>query len=284
MSLDLDARKTVTTNDGVTLRYLEAGSGRPLIMIPGWSQTVAEFRENIPALADQARVLAVDMRGHGESDKPRHGYRVSRLAADLHDMIEALDLSEVTLLGHSMGSSVAWCYLETYGADRIAGLVVVDQAPCCIAKPGWSEAQCLDYGVLMPNPQGAYDLYAMLTSPEAEAETPGFLRGMFTDALDDDTFGFVVAENLKMPRRYGADLVFDHLHNDWRDAIARITLPTLVIGAEASIFSAQSQRWIAGTIPGAAVDIVPAAEGGSHFMFLENARRFNERVGTFLAG
>jgi len=284
VTVDFEARKIATTNDGIDLRYVEAGAGRPLIMIPGWSQAVAEFRENIPALAGHARVLAVDMRGHGESAKPDHGYRISRLAADLRDMIEALDLHDVVLLGHSMGSSVAWCYLETYGAARIGGLVVADQAPCCIAKPDWTEAERADYGVLMPTPQGAYDLYAMLTAPDAEAGTPGFLRGMFTDALDEDTFAFVVTQNLRLPRRHAADLVFEHLHNDWRDAIARIAVPTLVIGAEASIFPAASQRWIAGRIPGAEVDIVPADQGGSHFMFLENPRRFNERVTAFLAG
>jgi non-heme chloroperoxidase len=282
MTIDLTRRKEVRTNDGVTLRYIEAGTGDPLVMIPGWSQTAAEFRENIPALAEAARVIAVDMRGHGESDKPVHGYRISRLAADLNDLLTALDLSNVTLLGHSMGCSIAWCYLESYGSARIARLVVVDQAPMCVAKPGWTEADRSAYGVLMPTPQGAHDLYALLAGPTGESETPSFLGAMFTPSFDPETLGFVVAENLKMARPNAADLIFDHLHNDWRDAIARIRLPTLVIGAEASIFSADSQRWIAQMIPGAEVDIVPADEGGSHFMFLENPARFNARVIEFL--
>ncbi|MEJ1938495.1 alpha/beta hydrolase, partial [Nostoc sp. NIES-2111] len=59
--------------------------------------------------------------------------------------------------------------------------------------------------------------------------------------------------------------------------------PTLVVGGETSIFSAQSQRWIASRIPGAEVDIFPASEGGGHFMFFENPRRFNALVSGFLA-
>lgn len=283
MTIDLTRRREVRTNDGVTLRYIEAGAGRPLVMIPGWSQTAAEFRENIPALAEVSRVIAVDMRGHGESDKPAHGYRISRLAADLHDLLTALELRDVVLLGHSMGSSIAWCYLETYGAARIGGLVVVDQAPMCVAKPGWTEEDRAAYGVLMPTPQGAHDLCGMLAGPNAEAETPGFLGAMFTSGFDSEAFAFVVAENLKLPRLSAADLLFNHLHTDWRDAIVRITLPTLVIGGEASIFTAASQRWIADQIPGAEVEIVPADEGGSHFMFLENPAHFNARVAEFLA-
>lgn len=282
MTIDLTQRNELLTNDGVMLRYIEAGSGKPLVMIPGWSQSVAEFRENIPALAAKARVIAVDMRGHGESDKPAHGYRISRLAADLNDLLTGLDLYDVTLLGHSMGSSIAWCYLETYGSDRIAGLVVVDQAPICVGKPGWTDEENASFGVLFPTPEGVHERYAMLAGPAAEDDTPGFLAAMFTPDFDQSAFGFVVDENLKMPRLHAADLLFDHLHNDWRDAIARIDVPTLVIGGEASIFTAASQRWIADRIPGAEVDIVPADQGGSHFMFLENPSRFNGRVMRFL--
>ncbi len=49
-------------------------------------------------------MIAVDMRGHGESDKPEFGYKIGRLAKDTHDLIQALDLDEVNILGHSMGS------------------------------------------------------------------------------------------------------------------------------------------------------------------------------------
>ena len=93
----------VTTSDGVNLHYLEAGSGTPILMIPGWSQTAEQFKYQLSGLSDRYRVIAVDMRGHGESDKPEFGYKISRLAKDTHDLIQALDLDEVNILGHSMG-------------------------------------------------------------------------------------------------------------------------------------------------------------------------------------
>jgi non-heme chloroperoxidase len=82
---------TITTSDGVTLRYLEAGSGAPLVMVPGWSQTATQFKHQLERLSDRYGVIALDMRGHGESDKPDHGYRISRFAKDLHDALIALD-------------------------------------------------------------------------------------------------------------------------------------------------------------------------------------------------
>ena len=102
------ATGSVTTNDGVTLRYEEAGSGKPLVCIPGWSQTAAQFKHQLSGLSDRYRVMAVDMRGHGESDKPDNGYTIQRLAKDVQDLLIARNLTDVTLMGHSMGSSVIW--------------------------------------------------------------------------------------------------------------------------------------------------------------------------------
>jgi hypothetical protein len=56
----------LTTSDGVSLYYLEAGSGKPILMIPGWSQTAEQFKYQLTGLSDRYRVIAVDMRGHGD--------------------------------------------------------------------------------------------------------------------------------------------------------------------------------------------------------------------------
>ena len=61
-----------------------------------------------------SQVIALDMRGHGESEKPEYGHRVSRLQ-DLHQTISKLGLSKVDLMGHSMGCAVIWAYIDLYG-------------------------------------------------------------------------------------------------------------------------------------------------------------------------
>jgi pimeloyl-ACP methyl ester carboxylesterase len=102
-------------------------------MIPGFSQSAAEFGKQIDGLSRFYRVLAIDLRGHGESSKPDYGYRVSRLAADLRDFIESLELQNVTLLGHSLGCTVIWCYWDLFGGQRVSRLVLVDQTPVTAA-------------------------------------------------------------------------------------------------------------------------------------------------------
>ena len=83
------------------------------------------------------------------------------------------------------------------------------------------------------------------------------LRAMFTAAISEEDLSWIAGENLALPRVHAADLHYNSALLDWRDTIQRITLPTFVIGAEKSIFSAESQRWIADVIPGAELSIFP---------------------------
>ena len=269
-------------SDGTGLNYLEAGEGPVLLLVPGWSQTAAMFAPQLEGLSDAFRVIAVDMRGHGDSDKPDHGYRISRLAADLHELMQGLELEEVALGGHSMGSSVIWSYWEQFDDDMLGSILIIDQAPACVAMPGWSEDEAAEAGTVFA-PQALWDMAAALAGPEGTEATEGMVRGaFFTPAYAEAHAEEVLAENLKMPRPYAARLLIDHCSKDWRDVIPRIDVPAIVFGGEASLFTPASQRWIAEAIPGAEAHIFGADEGGSHFMFLENPEKFNELVRAFL--
>src|SRR5262245_21849016 len=102
----------VTTSDGVPLHYIEAGEGKPVVLIPGWSQSAAQFKYQLAGLHDRYRLIALDMRGHGGSEIPAFGYKIARLSKDLHVVLVALNLHEAVLLGHSMGCAVIWSYWE----------------------------------------------------------------------------------------------------------------------------------------------------------------------------
>ncbi len=276
-------KRSIITRDGITLRYTRIGSGHPLILIPGWSQSAAEFGRQLDDLSSVATIYQLDMRGHGKSDKPAHGYRISRFAADLYDTIVGLDLESVDVLGHSMGCSIIWSYLDLFGPVRLRKLVLVDQAPTVTSMPGWTADDNLRYGVLFPTYQALADFCGAVKTTSDVAGTKELLRGMFTKDVSEEDLAWIAAENLALPRDHATDLLYNHSLLDWRDVIRRITLPTFVIGAEKSIFSAESQRWIASVVPGAKISIFPEAEGGSHFMFFQNSKRFNAEVKAFLA-
>jgi len=269
-----------TTNDGIRLHYIEAGSGKPLVMIPGWSQTAAQFRAQLSGLSDRYRVIAIDMRGHGESDKPDHGYRIQRLSADVHEFLVANGLTNVTLAGHSMGCSVIWGYWELYGKDRLAKLVLIDQMPMITANPIWSEQEKIDAGAILDK-DSLYSVTNSLAGPDGVKTTEGFITGMFNKDYSRDELAWVIKQNLKMPREYAARLLFDHATNDWRDVIPRINVPTLVVGGKASLVGWRSQVWIGSQIPGSRTEIFEENEGGNHFMFMENPEKFNRIVKEF---
>ena len=269
-----------TTNDGTRLHYIEAGSGKPLVMIPGWSQTAAQFRAQLAGLSDRYRVIAIDMRGHGESDKPDHGYRIQRLSADVHEFLVANGLTNVTLAGHSMGCSVIWGYWELYGKDRLAKLILIDQMPMITANPIWSEQEKIDAGAILDK-DSLYSVTNSLAGPDGVKTTEGFITGMFNKDYSREELAWVIKQNLKMPREYAARLLFDHATNDWRDVIPRINVPTLVVGGKASLVGWRSQVWIGSQIPGSRTEIFEENEGGNHFMFMENPEKFNRIVKEF---
>jgi pimeloyl-ACP methyl ester carboxylesterase len=270
-----------TTSDGVRLHYLEAGAGKPLVMIPGWSQTAAQFKHQLEGLSDRYRVIALDMRGHGDSAKPNHGYRIHRLSKDVYEFLVANSLADVTLAGHSMGCSVIWGYWELFGGERIARLVLIDQMPMITANPIWSEQEKIDSGALLDK-DSLYSVTNSLAGADGIKTTEGFIGGMFTKQYPRTEVEWVVAQNLKFPRAYAARLLYDHATNDWRDVLPLINVPTLIVGGKTSLVGWRSQEWMGSQIPGAKVAIFEEAEGGNHFMFMENPGKFNQLVKDFM--
>ena len=270
-----------TTSDGVKLHYLEAGSGKPLVMIPGWSQTAAQFKHQLSGLSDKYHVIAIDMRGHGESAKPDYGYRIHRLSTDVHEFLTAKGLKDVTLAGHSMGCSVIWGYWELYGGDRVSKLLLIDQMPMITYGPTWTDQEKTDIGAIFDK-NSLYDVTNALAGPDGVKTTEGFITGMFTKQYSRDELNWVIKQNLKLPRAYASRLLYDHATNDWRDQIPRINVPTLIVGAKTSLVGWKSQQWIGSKIPGSRVEIFEEAEGGNHFMFMENPEKFNRLVREFM--
>ena len=123
------------TNDGVSIHYEVNGSGRPLVMLHGWDQSARAFCRNVPVLSQKYQVVTVDFRGHGESEKPSHGYRISRLAMDVHQLLEASGPERRGPAGLvPWGCSVLWSYWDLFRSDRLSKLIMVDEPPLCLVN------------------------------------------------------------------------------------------------------------------------------------------------------
>ncbi|WP_433801249.1 alpha/beta fold hydrolase [Actinomycetospora sp. CA-084318] len=271
---------TFTTADGVTLTYRDnGGSGTPLVMLHGWGQTQAMFRGQLDGL--DRRVVTLDQRGHGVSEKPHHGYRIARLAQDLHEFLDHLGAAEVDLLGHSMGASVCWSYLDQRGSGRVRRFVAVDQPAAVAAVPWMSRTEQTQCGAIF-DVAGLLGLGGELAGEKGDATREDFVRSMFSGEPRAELWEFVREEIRSTPAYAGVPLLFDHCAQDWRDVLPRVDVPTLVIGCDGSHVAPSSQEYIAEQIPDARLYVFPVAEADSHFPFLENPERFNAVLGEFL--
>ena len=284
MSTPSFSTASIKTSDGVTLRYISAGpaNGPTLLFIPGWAQTAIQWHKQISYFSNDFRVLAIDHRGQGDSEQATGGYRISRLAADLNDVITQLDLKDAVLVGHSMGCSVLWAVWNTYTASRsrIAKLVLVDQTPVMIANPAWEDGLAQSLGAAF-SPMAAYEVAAGLIAPDGVAVATGLMKTLFSPHVGEADFAWTMQQVTKMDTKNASTLFVNHAGQDWRDVLSTITVPTLIIGGELSLFS-KAMGWIAKQIPGAKLKMFGKDEGGSHFMFWENDKGFNEALAGFL--
>jgi non-heme chloroperoxidase len=274
-------RRALITSDGVQLSYLRRGSGRPVVLVHGWSQCAEEFKHQIEPLSTRYDVIAFDQRSHGESQKVSYGLKISRFAKDLYELLTELDLNDVALLGHSMGSSVIWCYIDLFGPERLSKIILVDQSPILTSNPHWAQQELEDSGAPF-TAQQVYETIAALRSKEAEQVTRKAIDAMMTKHATSEMREWIVQCNLKMPRDLAGTLMYNHFLTDWRDLIPRINLPTLIISGRTSVIPWKSQEWIHNQIKGSQFEVFEEAEGGRHFMFIENPEKFNRLIMEYL--
>jgi pimeloyl-ACP methyl ester carboxylesterase len=274
----------IHTDDGVSLRYTERGTGRPVVFIHGWQGAAEQWHPAARALADDCRVVSYDQRGHGRSQDARSGWTVHRLADDLAQLLEQLALSDVALVGHSMGCSVIWAYLELFGSARLERLVLVDQSPAMVIDPVWDQRTIARAGAIFTDAE-LHALCHSLADPESrEGTVRAIVEGMLISSAPAALTERVVAWGMRVDGSFAATLLRNHAHQDWRRQIGLIELPTLVISGRASIVPWSAGEWIAHKIPGARLEIFEPDEGGSHLLALENPAKFNRLLREFAAG
>ncbi len=265
---------TFYTNDQVELYYEVKGEGKPILMLPGWTCTSQFFKKNSDVLAENSKVILMDFRGHGESEKVHHSHRISRYAMDVKELLDQLDVKEVTAIGWSMGAAVLWSYLELFGNDRISKLVCVDQAPLQYTGPDWVWGQngCYDVEMFI---RTCYDIkYA----PRASAE--GLAYGCLYHEPSAEEVKFIADEISKCPPYVRIEIMRDHTNLDWRDFLSYVNLPTLVcVARNSAVFDWQGSAYVAEHIPAAKLEFF---EDSGHMLFWEESEKFNQIIAEFV--
>ena len=125
----------ITTTDGVDIYYIEQGEGQPILLSHGYPLNSDAWALELKLFADAGyRAIAHDRRGHGRSTKTYTGNDMDHYSADLNDLVEALDLRDLILVGHSTGGGEVVRYAAKYGKDRVAKVITAGAIPPLMLK------------------------------------------------------------------------------------------------------------------------------------------------------
>jgi non-heme chloroperoxidase len=263
----------ISGGGGVRLHVVDGGNhaGRPIVFIHGFSQSWLSWsRQMRSELANEFRLVALDLRGHGESDKPHDGYSDCLLwADDIDAVIRELGLQQPLLCGWSYGSLLILDYIRQYGENAIGGVAFVD----ALTKLGTEAA----LSVLTPELLALVPGLFATEVDESVRTVQGFLKLCFHQAPRSEDMCLMLGYNLAVPPHVRQALFSRSFDND--DLLPRIRKPTLVVhGAEDAVVKmAVVQQHKAG-MPHAQVHIMSNA---GHAPFWEDAERFNECLRQF---
>jgi microsomal epoxide hydrolase len=261
-----------TTDSGIRIHYLEAGSGSSLpalILIPGWRLPAFLWTEQLENFSKVTRVIAIDPRSQGESSKTSDGNTPESRAKDLHDVLNNLHVSRYVLVGWSQGAQDVSAYLQQFESAAVAGVVFVD------SLVSFGPAEIDSHKEAARFTLSALSLY--VNHPAQYSE--GFVKSIFNKPHPDLDFTRIVNSTLQTPTDTGvAMLVSDIFGADRRPPLAKLSKPALVIASSASPFL-EAQKALAATIPRSKLVIV---EGAGHAVFIDEPEKFDEALGTFL--
>jgi non-heme chloroperoxidase len=263
----------------IDLYYEDHGAGQPVVLIHGYPLSGRAWDKQIPELIDDGRrVITYDRRGFGKSSQPTTGYDYDTFAADLQTLLETLDLRDVTLVGHSMGTGEVTRYLGRYGSQRVLkGVLVSPIPPFLLQTPD--------------NPQGLpaslFDGFVQ----SARQDVPAWMKGFLDNFYNVDVFlGTLVSEqayqaslNIAVSASATAAVAcIPTWETDFRQDIAMIDVPMLMIQGDADRilpYPNTGQR-----LPGMIADLQAVViDGGPHAIAWTHADQVNSALLKFLA-
>jgi non-heme chloroperoxidase len=263
----------------VELYYEDHGSGSPVVLIHGWPLSGRSWENQVPALVEAGhRVITYDRRGFGRSSQPWTGYDYDTFAADLDALLNHLDLSDVTLVGFSMGGGEVVRYIGRYGTARVSRAVLAAAVPPYLYKSDDNPEGGLDDATIQQFQDGVRsDRVAFLDA----FTTNFFAAGDRTDLISEPTRLYNREIAAFASPKGTLDCIAAFGYTDFRDDLAKVTVPTLVIHGDSDAivpFEVSGKRSHE-TIEGSELVLI---EGGPHGINATHAEPFNRALLDFL--
>jgi non-heme chloroperoxidase len=263
----------------IQLHYEDYGSGTPVVLIHGYPLSGRAWDKQVPMLLDDGRrVITYDRRGFGKSSQPAGGYNYDTFAADLHALMETLDLHDAVLVGHSMGTGEVTRYLGRYGSARVARGVLISPIPPFLLQTS-------------DNPEGLpaslFDGFVQQAREDSAAWMKGFLDNFFNidkfrGTLVSDQYYEACWNVAVSASAIAAVACIPTWETDFRADLPKIDVPMLVIQGDDDrvlLFPKTGQR-----LPRMIKDLqLVSIEQGPHAIAWTHSDQVNAALQKFIA-
>jgi pimeloyl-ACP methyl ester carboxylesterase len=247
--------------DGARIHYQNYGKGREaLILIHGWTCNVDSWRDQVSDLAKRNRVIAIDLPGHGQSDKPQLTYSMDLFARAVEAVMRDAKVDRAVLVGHSMGTPIARQFYRKYPQKTLA-IVIVDGA----LRPFGDKKAMEGFMAPLRGPnykEAGKQMFARMAGPNLSAEYQARIQASF---LNTPQYVLVSAmEGMADESLWGPD---------------KINVPVLAILAKSPFWPPDTEQFYRSIAPQLDFQMM---DGVGHFLMMEKPKEFNESVIAFL--
>lgn len=241
----------LTMSDGIKLYYENCGEGETLVFCHGLNSSHNANKELYDEFIENFNTVIYDQRGHADSDKSKIHMNIQRLGQDLNEIIESLNLENITLIGHSLGAATIYSYVNQFGCNNIKRIVASDMSPYMrnngwkggIRQGKWSDEDFMqDFDRIFDDTgYAAYYIFKNIMNPEpsniSEEDENHFIKS-FGDSIEPLTM---------------ASLWYSLFRTDHRPAMEKITVPFLYLMPEHPLYSKEATDYIKEHVQGSFV-------------------------------
>lgn len=255
-----DGESKFATLNGAKIHYQSWGQGSDaFVLVHGWSSNLTAWSYQIPELAKRGRVIALDLPGHGQSDKPQLAYTMDHFAAAIDAVMKDAKVEHAVLLGHSMGTPVVRQFYRKYPKKTLA-IVIVDGA----LRPFGDKALRDQFMNTFRGPN------------YKEAGGPMFKQMAGMASAEDYNR---ILESFQNTPQYVLVSAMESMNDDALYTTDKINVPVLAILAKSPFWAADTEQYLRSLAPDLEFVML---EGVDHFLHLEKQKEFNDTVIAFV--
>jgi non-heme chloroperoxidase len=259
-----------TLENDLRIFYEDSGSGEPVILVHGFGMSHSVWDQIRIQLSKDYRVIALDLRGHGSSDKPIEGYNIETFSDDIHCLIMQLGLRNSVYVGWSLGVAIGLRLSAKYAGD-LSKIVLVGGTPC------WARLPDFEHG----HPIQLVNSWIQELRKDRPEWIEKFVLSMFKDEPDEKTTKWLCSIAEQLPLRAAIEIIHDSSSSDLRKDVKRITQRTAIFhGLNDKMDYIEAGEYMVRMIPNSKFVIFNKS---GHVPFLEEKEKFLTELLIFIS-